>query len=677
MRKSHIIIILSLLLASIAFSQAVERTHDIVPEDYFTQAFLSDCEASPDGKYTAYVDYRWDKENDRRSRDLWVLENKTKDILRLTFDPGNETNPQWSPDSKRLYFTGHYKREGATEPPYDGKTQVWRIQVDGKELTPVTRIPDGISGFQLADDESSIYYTRDKEHITGDWKELRSEYKNDLKFGHGINQVSELWKLDLTTWRVEKLSAPERYIGSFVVSPDQKQIAMVTTPDDKLISNEGWSDVRIFDIASGTLTILPDKLWRAEAPSPYGWLGGLAWSTDSKKVAFSVDFDGFPAEILVANLSKGNENAMIQRLPRPDGVSTAGGLRWIPGRDAVAFVGEMKARKRVYTIHVHDGTNEVLTPGDVVIDGFTFVGGKGDLVAMQSELTYYHDLVLWTKKGKTDRLTRLNPQVDTWKLPQISIFKWVGAEGDTVEGILELPPDYDGKSKLPLLVTLHGGPTASEPYCFLLWIYGRTSFAAKGYAMLAPNYRGSTGYGDKFLTDLIGHENDRDVTDIMTGVDALIEKGIVDPERMGVAGWSNGGFLTNCLISNNRFKAASSGAGVLDMTVQLLEEDTPGHVLNYMEGLPWEQPKEYQDASPLFDLKPGIKTAVLIHVGENDPRVPVSHSKGLHRMLRQYLDVPCELVIYPSAGHNLTKYTHRLAKTKWDHAWFDRYLMGE
>ncbi len=677
MKRLALLLPLVMLLVAGGNAWSAERTHTIQPEDYFTQVFLSGCVASPDGDYTAFVDYRWDKESDGRYRDIWVLENETGVMQRLTFDPGNEVSPQWSPDGERIYFIAHYERPGAQEPPYDGTAQVWRINTDGTGLMAVTRVAEGVYDYRLAADESALYYTRTKEHMIDEWSELRGEYRNQLQFGHGIHQVSELWKLDLGSWRSELLLDPARFIQSFDVAPAENTIALITTPDELLISNEGWSDVRLLDPASGDLVVLPDQLWRDEAPSPYGWLGDLTFSGDGNMLAFDVAFDGYPSELFVADLTNGISEVEPRKLPRPEGVSLTGGLAWTPGGEEIAFLGDHKARQRVYAVHAGDGSSRTLTEGDVVIDGFDFVGRRGALIAIQSTLTYYHDLVLYDRRGRSERMTRLNPQVDSWKLPQISIHKWTGADGDTVEGILELPPDYDGEGQLPLLVSLHGGPTASEKYCFLFWIYGRAAYAAKGYAMLSPNYRGSTGYGDEFLTDLIGHENDWDVQDILTGVDSLIEEGLVDPQRMGVTGWSNGGFLTNCLISTNRFKAASSGAGVLDMTVQLIEEDTPGHVINYMEGLPWEVPAEYQDASPIYSLREGIETAVLIHVGANDPRVPVTHSKGLHRMLHYYLDVPTELVIYPGAGHNLTKYTHRLAKVRWDHAWFDKYLLGE
>ncbi len=667
--------VLTLLFATVAFGQAVERTHDIVPEDYFTQVFLTDCAVSPDGELTAFVDYRWDKVNDRRSRDLWVVNNETLATTRLTFDPGNEFSPQWSPDSKWVYFLGHMSRGGdMTKAPYDGSSQVWRVNPDGNGLMPVTSVPGGIYGYELSADGKTLYYTLAKEISVGEWQDMKATYAN-VTYAEGTNEVCELWKLNLVTWRADKLFAPELHIHEFSVSPNEQKVAMITTESGKLIELEGWSNVTIYDAETGDSYDLYDQLWRDDAPSPHGWLGEPTWNDSGNKLAFTVDFDGYPAEVIVSDFSERAANLM--RMPRPEMVHVAGHIHWLPESDEeIAFVGHNLARQRVYSVELGTGDYKTLTNGDVVIDNFGFTGDGEDLVAIQSTLTYYQDLVYY-KGNKSTRITKLNPQVDTWKLPQIQIVEWEGANGDMVSGILELPPDYEPGQKLPLHLTLHGGPTVAEPYCFQLWIYGRASFAAKGWAMLSPNYRGSLGYGDEFLTDLIGHENDWDVKDIMAGVDYLIAEGIVDEDKMGVSGWSNGGFLTNALIASNRFKAASTGAGVLDMTMQLVMEDTPGHVVNFMQSLPWENPEAYIHGSPIFTFHDGIKTAVLIHVGENDPRVPPAHSVGLHRMLKHYLGVNSELIIYPGAGHNLTKYTHRLAKAKWDHAWFDKYVLGK
>lgn len=199
------------------------------------------------------------------------------------------------------------------------------------------------------------------------------------------------------------------------------------------------------------------------------------------------------------------------------------------------------------------------------------------------------------------RLSHINPQVDSWKLPQISIVKWTAPDGTQIEGILDLPADYTKEEgPLPLIVQLHGGPTAATPYALQHRSYGRSTFTANGWALLSPNYRGSTGYGNKFITDLIGQEHVIEVNDIMSGVDHLIAKGIVDGDKMAVMGWSNGGYLTNAIISTNqRFKAASSGAGVFDQNLQWMLEDTPGHVVNFMQGLPWEKPDAYRHGSSL------------------------------------------------------------------------------
>jgi dipeptidyl aminopeptidase/acylaminoacyl peptidase len=284
------------------------------------------------------------------------------------------------------------------------------------------------------------------------------------------------------------------------------------------------------------------------------------------------------------------------------------------------------------------------------------------------------DVFLVDGKESPRRLTRVNPQADTWKLPRLSVFTWKAPDGTPVEGILELPPDSKKGERLPLVVEIHGGPTTAAYYKLQYWIYGRTLLPAKGYALLTPNYRGSTGYGDKFLTDLIGRENDLDVGDILAGVDALVAAGIADPERLGVTGWSNGGYLTNCLISRTtRFKAAVSGAGILDAVMEFGAGDEPAYTIVFKQGFPWNSAARYQKASPSYSLEK-IRTPTLIHVGGNDERCPPGHSRMLYRVLKEYNRVPTELLVYPGEGHGLMKYRNRRAKLEWDLAWFERYL---
>jgi len=276
----------------------------------------------------------------------------------------------------------------------------------------------------------------------------------------------------------------------------------------------------------------------------------------------------------------------------------------------------------------------------------------------------------------------VNPNAHTqeWKIPKVEHITWKAPDGTEVGGILELPPDYKKGDKLPLVVGLHGGPTTStkaelsyDPH------NGRLYFAAHGYAAFFPNYRGSTGYGDKFVTDLIGHENDIEVKDILAGIQHLIKEGIADPERIGVMGWSNGGYLTNCLItlkdSPVKFKAASSGAGILDTVAEWGFNDEPAYAMVFKKGLPWEQPDLYRKTSPTYGIG-NVTTPTLIHVGANDERCPPGHSKMLYRALKEYKKVPTELIVYPNQPHGLQKLSYRKAKMEWDLAWFDKYVKG-
>lgn len=678
--RLQLVLLLSLLCGSPL--AAAQRTHDIEPEDYFNIGVISSCVVSPDGLYAAYTEGRWIEDLDGRNTDLWVVEFRTRETRRLTFDPASDGNPTWSPDGKHLYFTSSRKRAGEKKPPYNGKRQVWRISPSGGVPQAVTRVEDGIGSYQLSLDGKSLYYTVDNEEFTEDpFQAMRKKYKH-LEYGHGVIDSTQIWKLNLTTWYAKKLVDETRVVQAFSVSPDESRIAIITTPDNDLISNEGWSRVDMYDVATEKITVITNDDWRAKHPSPYGWIEGLAWSADSKALAFSISFDGYPSEAFVVDY--GVENPSPKMIDRPDKIDIASAaFVWRGDTRELCFIGETRACKHVYGIQgLQDGKQgemRVLAGGDIAVQAFGLDKAGDDLAVVLDTTKHppeiYH-VGIHAQPGGLHRITTVNPQVDTWKLPQISKLTWKGSDGDEVEGILELPPDYKkGDGPLPLIVELHGGPTSSTLYRFRLWIYGRALMPSKGYALLSPNYHGSTGYGREFMTKLIGRENEIEIPDIMNGVDKLIEMGIADGDRMGVMGWSNGGFLTNAIITHtDRFKAASSGAGVLDMVIQWGAEDTPGHVINYTQGLPWEKPEVYKHSSPVYGLGK-VKTPTLIHVGGNDSRCPPAHSRALYRALKFYVDVPTELVVYPGEGHGLRKYKNRRAKMYWDLAWFDKYIL--
>ena len=674
---------LVLLFAWSACAHGATRDHDITVDDYFSLAYVFAPAWSPDGKRVAFVDLRWDADTRKRNGDIWVADASTGRARRLTFDPAFDGHPSWSPDGQWVYFQSA-RESGKKKAPRNGKMQVWRIGVDGRGLEPVTRLGSGIQGFELGTDGSTLFYTTGSKQVAKPWRSLKRRF-DGLTYGHGVTTHSTLWALDLRTWRSRTLAAPGRAIRSFAVTTGGRRIAMITTPTDELITNEGWSRVEVLDRHTDQTQVLPDTLWRKQGPSPYGWLDALSWSADGEALAFTVAFDGYPAELLVARFDAAGKPTIAQ-LKRPGEVSLSSGARpqWRGASKDLLFVAEDRARAHVFAIPgaatPKPGAGYAVTRGDLVISEIVLSRDGKRLAAATTTPTHFGDLFVGTpqKASALKQLTRQNSHTASWKLPTMEVFRWKSADGTDVEGILELPPGHDPKKgPLPTVVMLHGGPTAAAKMRLRFWGYGRVFLPAKGYALLMPNYRGSTGYGDEFLRELIGRKNDVDVTDVLTGVDALVKKGVADPQRLAVMGWSNGGYLTNCVITKtNRFKAASSGAGVVDVAMQWAIEDTPGHVVNYQKGLPWEQVETMRKASPLYDAGK-IRTPTLIHVGENDPRCPPAHSRALHRAMHHYLKKAVELVVYPGAGHSLREWRHKKAKMEWDLAWFEKYVLGK
>ncbi len=667
-------------IALLAFSlQATENKSSITTDDYFSLSYLSSCAISPDGTYTAWTEGRWDEELDKRNTDIWVVETNVPNAtpLRLTFDEAYDGSLQWGANDNWLYFSSRRGSKG-DDLPRNGKKQVWRIKPDGSQLMAVTRLEGGVEDWSLSYDGRRVYYVvSDEEQIDDQWKDLRKDH-DDIEYGHGLVDYSELWKLDVVTWKHTQLWDEDRVIQYFTPTPDGTKIAIITTPDTRLITNEGWSELGVYDLSSKETTLLDDTLWRKEAPSPYGWVESPEWSSDGSRLAFSVDFDGFPRNMFVATFD--SDTTVIQKVNRVQNDTLGTSPVWAPKTNDLLYIAERGTIRPLLRIaNVGNGTQgdttEVFSNGILCWD-FTIARNTDECVALVGSQDTLTAVVRVKDANSGIVLANPNSHVANWKLPSIEIVRWKGKDGTVIEGVLELPHGYKLNSDppLPMYVHLHGGPTSAVTKALEFSMYGRGLYSSDGWAVFSPNYRGSTGYGDTFITDLVGKENDIEVSDILAGVDEMVARRIADPDKLTVGGWSNGGYLTNCLIAEtDRFKAASSGAGVFEQTMQWSIEDTPGHVVNYAEGLPWEVAEELNRMSPLFEAD-NITTPTIIHVGAGDARVPAEQSKALFRALHDYLEVPTQLVIYPGTGHGLSKLSHRKAKIEWDRAWLNHWI---
>src|SRR5262249_10383633 len=347
---------------------------------------------------------------------------------------------------------------------------------------------------------------------------------------------------DLESWRSEKIVDEKRYVREFAVTQDGKRVAMISAADDTVVKSEGESRVDIWE--DGKVVTPPTDVYRAKAASPNAWLENLCWEYDGSRFAFTPVFDGYPTEVVVG-YEKASQWKMT-KVARPSGGSwqVAGYGRGLGnllhfGRDScLTVIAERSGDTGIIVASGLDDDWSGAWNGYHRIDGLGIGVGPDLSLAVYAYATASQFPVLATKLGDQPPIGDPNPIVASWKIPKIKHITWKSPDAAEVGGVLELPPDYKKGDKLPLVVGIHGGPTTStkaelsyDPH------NGRLYFAAHGYAALFPNYRGSTGYGDKFVTDLIGHENDIEVKDILAGIQHLIKEGIADPDRIGVMGW--------------------------------------------------------------------------------------------------------------------------------------------
>lgn len=661
-------LVLCLLLA--------EPTHTPTLDDYFTLKTPTEIALSPDGKELAFVQSAWADDKDARVNTLHIAEVATGKVRKLATPKGSPHGLHWSKDGKNLFYLAAVEKKG---------TQVWTAAVDAVEpnpmtIRPITTIEGGVRAFEVSPDEKVLYALADAPLVDATFAELRKEFPK-LGYGTSGKKTTTLWRVERDTNKAEKLLADLFYAPEFAASPDGKRLAFLVAPDDSVAAAEGRSDVLIYDLKAQSMTIAPNKPFRADSASKTGWLEKLAWSPSGNALAFGVAYDAQPAEImLVEGFGDKLVTAKLER-PKVDGVELqvkgyGSPVAWRADGE-LCFLVDDRAKCRAYVatgLKGGKGAWQVLTPGDVVVHGYSFAGKVGAYIL--GTPTKFSDLYVQHGETEMKSLTNLNPQVATWKLPTSKIVKWRGVGGEDVEGILELPPGYKEGTRVPLVVNIHGGPTTCathelhfSPYDPGLYLTG------KGYAILSPNYRGSSGYGDDFLLALNGHENERDAGDIIAGAEALVIAGIADKDRLAVMGWSNGGYLTNCIITKTTmFKAAISGAGIIDHVIEWGLSDEPSYPMVFKQGkTPWQDQKAWLAASPVWGLG-NIKTPTLIHVGGNDERCPPGHSKLLYRALKDYLKVPTELIVYPDEPHGLGKGKHRRAKMAWDVAWLEKYL---
>jgi dipeptidyl aminopeptidase/acylaminoacyl peptidase len=315
-----------------------------------------------------------------------------------------------------------------------------------------------------------------------------------------------------------------------------------------------------------------------------------------------------------------------------------------------------------------DGTRHNLEPSPAAA-GSLALAPNGEIAFVSQSATQPQEVWLWDQKSVARQVSHLN---DSWKqytLSEPEFFKYKSFDGTEIEAALLKPTGADSKSKPPLIALIHGGPTGRWQNSIETW--GQL-LATHGYAVFYPNIRGSVGYGQKFVEANRGDWGGGDFKDVMGGVQDLVKRGIADPNRLGIGGWSYGGYMAEWAITQtNVFKAAVSGAGMADLISEFGTEDHPAGD-EWFYGVPWEKPEGFLNSSPFVHLK-NARTPTLVLQGDADTIDPLGQSQELYRGLKRY-GVEAEFVVYPREPHGFREEKHLLDRLNRILAWYDKYL---
>jgi dipeptidyl aminopeptidase/acylaminoacyl peptidase len=679
MRNSLVAAVVFCLLSSVSvLAQAPAKRH-IAIDDMFRMHEVGGPQCSPDGKWIAYTVTSIDREADKRRTAIWMVNWEGTQDLRLTYGPESDRSPRWSPDGKYLAFIS--AREGGE------KNQIWLLDRRGGDAQPLTNVKGEIGAYAWSPDAKKLVLSmrpsEDDEDATANGTKSagkpakapkpividRYHYKSDVEGYLTENSNSQLFLFDVDTKKLEPLTTDRNFDDRDPLwSPDGARIAFVSN-HEKDPDRTGTDDIFVIDAHTGAS---PRKVITTFSPNGQH----LAWSPDSKSIAYiaglepkynayiqdqlSVVFaDGGAARILTGKLDR----AIVSPGFTADGSS-------------IAFLVEDDGREYAAKVSLSSGVIEKLSGNDFVVSqrssagGHTAVTASSDVIAPE---------IFALEAGKFRKLTSHNDAlISELQLGAVEDISFKSKDGTEIHGMLVKPPNYDAARKYPTLLWIHGGPNGQDDHSLPFDTYPlqleRQLFAAHGYAVLAINYRGSSGRGAEFARTIFADWGNKEVADLLAGVDYAVASGVADPERLGVGGWSYGGMLTDYVIaSDSRFKAAMSGAGIGN---ELAMYGGDQYILQYNNeiGPPWKNLDTWIKISYPFFHADRIQTPTLFMGGQSDFNVPIIGGEQMYQSLRT-LGVPTELVVYPGQFHLFTRpsYIHdRMGRYL---AWWDKYLM--
>jgi dipeptidyl aminopeptidase/acylaminoacyl peptidase len=579
--------------------------------------------------------------------------------VKLTNGPDGDGNPLWAPDGSMIAFTS--KRGD------DKHAQIYVIRTDGGEASRLTEHPTGPGSPAWAPDGKSILFIA-AEDDTADEKK-RKKAKDDIFAFEDHFKHRHLWRVTVGDRKTSRVTHGDYTVRGFRVSGDGSKIVHARAPSPSM-DDGPRSELWLMGADGTNAARLTTNDYNESNPE---------LSPDKRHLLYLADSDGkgghyYNENLFVMPAAGGEARLLLAEMPHE--VSSA---RWSKDGKSIYFTANTGVANHLFVVDLATEKLTQLTSGYFSLVGWDFQSGPEIHAVEVASPTSPGEVHLLRVGAAPQQVTKVFADLAaTFNLPRTEVIRWPGADGVTVEGLLHYPIRYQAGKRYPLAVQTHGGPRSSDKLGSFSWARNIQVLATQGYAVLQPNYRGSTGYGDAFLRDMVGGYFRQSHLDVMTGVDQVIALGVADPERMVKLGWSAGGHMTNKIITHtNRFKAASSGAGAVNWVSMYGQSDTRTYRTPWFGGTPWQANApldRYWEHSPIKDIAK-VTTPTLVLVGAEDERVPPPQSLELYRALKSN-GVPTRLYLAPREPHGWRELRHRLFKMNAELDWFAKYALG-